>query len=165
MCHASVYPSQSGTWSPNCMNTTTDTHSSLEKQEMMAAATPASKAAVVAASVAAKITGKVDIRSIVDMIPTAKDELFAFQIDWAMVDSLQLLENKVRPWLCKKMVEYLGDAEDVLIDFIIKKLAEHASPKDVLEELEQVLDDDAEIFVVKMWRFLVFEVLRSKLLG
>ena len=135
----------------------------------MAAVAPASKAAIVAASVAAKIggkvSGKVDIKSIVDMIPTSKNELFAFQIDWATVDSLQLLETKVRPWLCKKMVEYLGDAEDVLIDFIIKKLAEHASAMEVLGELEQVLDEDAEIFVVKMWRFLVFEVMRAKLMG
>merc|ERR1719362_1815342 len=99
------------------------------------------------------------------MIPTAKEELFSFPIDWTVVDSQQLLEKKVRPWLCKKMVEYLGDAEDVLIDFILKKLAEHASASEVLEELEQVLDEDGEIFVVKLWRFLVFEVLRTQLMA
>ena len=99
------------------------------------------------------------------MIPTDKNELFGFQIDWDTVDSLQILEKKVRPWLSKKMVEYLGDAEDVLIDFIIKKLAEHAPANEVLEELAQVLDDDAEIFVVKLWRFLVFEFMRGKLTG
>lgn len=34
-------------------------------------------------------------------------------------------------------------------------------PQDIIKEVEPVLDTDSEIFVVKMWRMLLFEVIRA----
>lgn len=45
--------------------------------------------------------------------------------------------------------------------YIVKMLRERMSPHEIIKEVEPVLDSDAEMFVVKMWRMLLFEVLRA----
>jgi len=50
-----------------------------------------------------------------------------------------------------------------MIEFIIRKVEAKARPDEMFNELESFLDDEAEGFVVKMWRMLIFEVLRCKM--
>lgn len=71
------------------------------------------------------------------------------------------MDEKVRPWIGKKMVEILGEEEKTLTDFLIRKLKEHSPPAEILEQLKVVLDDEAELFVVKLWRFLIFSMLMA----
>ena len=61
------------------------------------------------------------------------------------------------------MVEYLGAEEEAMIEFIIRKVEAKARPDEMFNELASFLDDEAEGFVVKMWRMLIFEVLRCKM--
>jgi len=49
----------------------------------------------------------------------------------------------------------------------LKKIAGRESPKEILRMVEKVLEDDAEVniilykdFVIKMWRTIIFEVLK-----
>ena len=65
----------------------------------------------------------------------------------------------MKPWIEKKMVEYLGEEEPTLIDFIITKLQNKCHPNDIYEELEPILDTEANIFVIKLWRMLIYNVL------
>ncbi|MCP9264697.1 DNA primase large subunit [Dirofilaria immitis] len=76
------------------------------------------------------------IKDLIDRIPTAKNDLFAFPINWNYVDK-SLVEQRVKPWVSKKITDYIGEEEASLVDF--------------------VLDDEAEVFVVKMWRLLIYE--------
>ncbi len=69
--------------------------------------------------------------------------------------------EKMQPWITKKIVELLGEAEDTLIKFIVSKLLSHSTPEHLLDELKLVLDEDAEVFVYKLWRMLVFHMLRA----
>jgi RNA-binding protein 25 len=101
-----------------------------------------------------------DVKSLIQQIPKGKTELFAYPIDWSVVDSRGLVESKMKQWVVKKIVEYLGEEEETLIDFVVSKLKEHAQPDAILEELALVLEEDAEIFMTKMWRALIFETLR-----
>lgn len=64
----------------------------------------------------------------------------------------------MKPWVTKKIMEYLGEEEKTLIDFIMGKIAAHTPPNEILQQLTLVLDEEAEIFVVKMWRMLVYEM-------
>ena len=57
-------------------------------------------------------------------------------------------------------MEYLGEEEATLTEFIVGKLNTRCSPTDLLVELEAVLDEDAEPFVLKLWRLLIFSVLK-----
>ena len=98
---------------------------------------------------------------LVDQIPTDKNILFAYKIDWSTVQSLQLAETSLRPWIVKKMVEYLGQEEKTLVDFIVAKIHNRCAPTELLKELDAVLDEDAEQFVVKLWRMLIFSIIAS----
>ena len=63
------------------------------------------------------------------------------------------------------MAEYLGEAEASLTDFILSKLRQgsQCQPKELLSELEAVLDTDAESFMLKLWRMLIFLALKETL--
>jgi len=100
-------------------------------------------------------------KNLIEKIPTEKDKVFAYAIDWQLIESNNIVETKLRPWISKKMVEYLGEEEKTLIDFIISKICGHITPNELLEQLVMVLDEEAEIFVLKLWRMLIFEMLSA----
>lgn len=45
-----------------------------------------------------------------------------------------------------------------LVDFIVSNTHKHVPAASMLELLESILDDEAEIFVLKMWRILIFKI-------
>nr|CCA21232.1 conserved hypothetical protein [Albugo laibachii Nc14] len=108
-------------------------------------------------------SSKSDLRRLIQQIPTEKEELYKYSVDWAVVDRRSIIESKMGPWISKKIVMYLGESEPAMMEFIMKKLSSHASPKCILEELQLVLDDDAEVFVKLMWRKLIFESIRASM--
>jgi len=102
------------------------------------------------------------IKSLIDKIPTDKSALFEYSIDWDLVDN-QLMEKRIRPWVNKKIAEYIGEPEPTLTDFICSKVLAGSTPKSVLDDVQMVLDEEAEVFVVKMWRLLIYEIENKKL--
>ena len=102
------------------------------------------------------------IKSLIEKIPTDKAALFEYNIDWDLVDN-QLMEKRIRPWVNKKIAEYIGEPEPTLTDFICSKVLAGSSPKSVLDDVQMVLDEEAEVFVVKMWRLLIYEIENKKL--
>lgn len=99
---------------------------------------------------------------IIDSIPTDKKNVFEYNIEWDLVDN-QLMEKRVRPWVNKKIAEYIGEPEPTLADFICSKVLAGSSPSSVLDDVQMVLDEEAEVFVVKMWRLLIYEIESKKL--
>ncbi len=73
------------------------------------------------------------------------------------------MEKRIRPWVSKKIAEYIGEPEPTLSDFICTKVLAGSTPKAVLEDVQMVLDDEAEVFVVKLWRLLIYEIENKKL--
>ena len=102
------------------------------------------------------------IKSLIDKIPTAKNALFEYKVEWDLVDNT-LMEKRIRPWVSKKIAEYIGEPEPTLSDFICTKVLAGSTPKAVLEDVQMVLDDEAEVFVVKLWRLLIYEIENKKL--
>jgi RNA-binding protein 25 len=98
-------------------------------------------------------------RTLIEQIPVEKDELFNFTIDWKLVDEKHIIEQKIRPWIVKKIVELLGEEEPTLIEYLCKKLQDHTPPQQILEQLQLVLEDEATSFVIKMWRSLIFHMM------
>lgn len=90
-----------------------------------------------------------------------KDAIFRYQMDWAAIDRHQVVERKMRAWVVKKIKEYLGEEETTLIKFIMHHLAAHCKPEDLLTELRLVLEDDADIFVEKLWKVLIYHMVNA----
>jgi len=95
------------------------------------------------------------IKTLIEKIPTGKEELFAYPLDWTMVDPT-LMERRIKPWVNKKIVEYIGEEEPSLTDFICSKVMANSMPQTILNDVAMVLDEEAETFVVKMWRLLIY---------
>ena len=68
----------------------------------------------------------------------------------------------IRCRVSKKVAEFLGEEEKTLIDFIIDKVEQHSPPSAIAEELQDVLEKDAEMFTIKMWRVLLFELIQAR---
>lgn len=92
-----------------------------------------------------------------------RDELFAYPLNWAALDKHDIISEVMAAWVSKKIVEYLGEEEDQLRDFIVNKLRAHCRPVELLEELGMVLDEDAALpFVLKLWRMLVYYSVKNQ---
>lgn len=97
------------------------------------------------------------IKSLIDKIPTQKEQLFQYKLDTSQIDAA-LMEKKIRPWINKKIIEYIGEPEPTLVDFICSKVVCGSAPQGILDDVQMVLDEEAEVFVVKMWRLLIYEL-------
>lgn len=102
------------------------------------------------------------VEELIGRIPTDKDQLFAHKLDWSLLDD-NLMEKRIRPWVTKKIAEYMGEKEVELIDFVCTLLNAHTDGASMLREVAVVLDDEAEKFVVHMWRLLIFELEAKKI--
>lgn len=101
-------------------------------------------------------------KELIGRIPTGKTELFAFPIGWEEVDQ-GLIDKRVRPWVNKKILEYIGEEEPSLVDFICAKIRDKDKPDNILNDIKMVLDEEADTFVVKLWRLLIYELEAKKL--
>ncbi|CAF3980399.1 unnamed protein product [Rotaria magnacalcarata] len=97
------------------------------------------------------------VRKLIESIPTKKEDLFTFPLDWSLLD-INLMEKRIKPWVTKKIVEYIGEEELTLTEFICSSIMSKKSAETILCDIRVVLDDEAEVFVVKMWRLIVYEI-------
>ncbi|KAF7095838.1 hypothetical protein CFC21_097902 [Triticum aestivum] len=98
-----------------------------------------------------------DAKQLIDMIPRTKEELFSYDINWAIYEKHEL-HDRMRPWISKKIIEFLGEEESTLVEYIVSCTKDHVHASKMLELLQSILDVEAEMFVLKMWRMLIFEI-------
>lgn len=88
-------------------------------------------------------------------IPTGTEDLFAYPIKWQSLSN-SLLDAEIRPFVEKKVVDYLGVQEDLLVDTVLDGVKARQNPAEIVEELTGPLEEEAEVLVKKVWRLLVF---------
>ncbi|EFN54448.1 hypothetical protein CHLNCDRAFT_135870 [Chlorella variabilis] len=99
-------------------------------------------------------------RQLLGLIPKDKAGVFAFQINWAVLDAAPPeVKDKISGWVNKKVAELLAE-EPSFCAFIMDQLAAHASAAAMLEALGEVLDEDAASFTTKLWQILIWEQLK-----
>lgn len=92
------------------------------------------------------------IKTLIDKIPTEKNALFAFQLDWGAIDNT-LMEKRIRPWINKKIIEYIGEPEPTLVDFICSKVLAGSQPQVILDDVQMV---SIKIFTKFVYTFFIY---------
>ncbi|KAJ5765066.1 hypothetical protein N7520_004625 [Penicillium odoratum] len=94
-------------------------------------------------------------RQLAAEIPTDKEGLWKWAIKWEFVDEA-VLSDQIKPFVEKKIVEYLGVQEQMLVDVVEGHVRQKGSPQELVDQLAEALDEEAEVLVRKLWRMLIF---------
>ena len=68
-------------------------------------------------------------------IPSDREGLWAWDVKWEFVDE-GVIDERLKPFVEKKIVEYLGVQEDMLVDVVVGGLRSHKSASELTGELE-----------------------------
>ncbi|CAD6585662.1 MAG: hypothetical protein ASARMPRED_002278 [Alectoria sarmentosa] len=88
-------------------------------------------------------------------IPSDKDGLWKWPVKWEFVDET-VLGEQLKPFVEKKIVEYLGVQEQMLVEVVEDHIRKRGEPQALVGELEGALDEEAEVLVKKLWRMIIF---------
>ncbi|EFE41649.1 hypothetical protein TRV_03589 [Trichophyton verrucosum HKI 0517] len=94
-------------------------------------------------------------RQLAAEIPSDKEGLWQWDVKWEFVDEA-VLSDQLKPFVEKKIMEYLGVQEQMLVDVVEEHIRKRGNPQDLVEQLEGALDEEAEVLVKKLWRMIVF---------
>jgi hypothetical protein len=95
------------------------------------------------------------VRALAHEIPVDVAGLWAWDVKWDYLEE-SVIREKLRPFVEKKVVEYLGVQEQFLVDVVEEHLRKHQKPAELVETLSEALDEDAEDMVKKLWRMVIF---------
>ncbi|ORX96105.1 hypothetical protein K493DRAFT_282272 [Basidiobolus meristosporus CBS 931.73] len=96
------------------------------------------------------------IKELVKEIPADKEGLWNWNMKWDYITD-SVLKTKIQPFVAKKIVEYLGVEEKELVTFVTEHVRKHNPPQALVDELAMALDDEAPVFVMKLWRMVIYE--------
>lgn len=98
-----------------------------------------------------------DAKQLLAAVPKTKEELFAYDVNWAIYDKHGLHE-KMRSWISEKTAEIFGEEIPEFVDYVVASTKEHVEAPRMLEALASLMDHSAEQFVFSVWTNLVFEI-------
>jgi hypothetical protein len=77
------------------------------------------------------------IKDLAAEIPTDKDGLWSWDVKWDYVDDA-VISEKLRPFVERKIVEYLGVQEQLLVEVVEDHIRKRSGPQELVEQLEGV---------------------------
>ncbi|CRG93682.1 conserved Plasmodium protein, unknown function [Plasmodium gallinaceum] len=105
-------------------------------------------------------------KKILEKVPSTEEEIFNFHIEWNVLNLKDNIGVKLKPWIYKKITEYIGKDEKEIIEeisnYFVQQILKETSPKDMLVEAEKFLDSDGKKFILNMYRLIIFEQLKIK---
>ena len=91
-------------------------------------------------------------------LPRTKEDIEKYALNWNALFKVDAVEKVGRPWIGKKIKEYMGVEDDAVVKLIMKILnAKPASPQVMRDKVKDILDEKTEEFVQKLWQTLIFE--------
>ncbi len=67
-------------------------------------------------------------QQIADAIPSDKAKLFAMEVDYDLLTPL-VVNGAIRPWLSRKITDFIGEDEPTLVNFICSKISAKSPPQ------------------------------------
>ncbi|EUT90110.1 hypothetical protein PFAG_01310 [Plasmodium falciparum Santa Lucia] len=103
-------------------------------------------------------------KKILEKVPSSEEHIFNFPIEWNIPNFKNNISTKLKPWIYKKITEYIGaDEKDIIEEisnYFVKQILNETSPKNMLVEAEKFLDSDGKIFILNMYKLIIFEQLK-----
>lgn len=76
-------------------------------------------------------------RQLAQEIPSDKEGLWKWDVKWEFVDE-SVLSEQLKPFVEKKIMEYLGVQEQMLVDVVEEHIRQRGKPQELVEQLEEV---------------------------
>ncbi|RCI09693.1 hypothetical protein L249_3856 [Ophiocordyceps polyrhachis-furcata BCC 54312] len=95
------------------------------------------------------------VRVLAQEIPSDKEGLWKWDVKWEHMDD-HIVGERLRPFVEKKIVEYLGVQEEMLVQAVEEQIRKRGTAATLAEELGEALGDEAEDLVKKLWRMIIF---------
>ncbi len=91
------------------------------------------------------------VKNLIAMIPTEEADLFAWDMDWEMIEV-----EKIRGWI-KKNVEAWPEVKEkaILSEDLELWVKDRLPPRQMLQNMDGL--PNADLFMMRLWRFLVYE--------
>jgi len=89
------------------------------------------------------------------------EKLFALSLDVSFLREEKILETKLRPWLDRKVDLYMGGKQSDLVEHTLRRISTSTPADAITSELARYMEDNADPLVERMWRMLVFELVRA----
>jgi hypothetical protein len=99
-------------------------------------------------------------KQLMAMVPQDRKAIFSYSVKWEMLDSApQDVKSKLSGWINKKIKALVGDDESGagFADFIMSEVQAHHSAEKILENVQDVLDEDAAEFVMQLFKLVIFQ--------
>lgn len=74
------------------------------------------------------------------------------------------MEKRIRPWINKKIIEYIGEPEPTLVDFICSKVMAGSSPQGILDDV-QMVNNFYFIIIYYLYNIFVIDFIISYVVG
>ncbi|GAB5367889.1 hypothetical protein AAMO2058_001270800 [Amorphochlora amoebiformis] len=104
------------------------------------------------------------LNALIKEIPLNRTQVFEYPISWKLYLRYRtIVETTVSKFVTTKVKELLGQEEQSLVDYIMDKLEANMSAQELFEDLESVFDVDTEVFIIKLYRLIIFEIEKLKL--
>ena len=73
------------------------------------------------------------------------------------------MSGQVSKWILRKTVELLGEEEQSLCEFISSKLEkDNITAEEMAKELQPILEDESEVFALKLYRMIIYSVAKCR---
>lgn len=96
--------------------------------------------------------------SIMQRLPKTMDQLNAYPIKWDVFDAAsKAVHSKISEWIGNKIAELLGEEEE-FVEYIFEGIQKHKHPRDLVADVQDVLDDDTDPFVIELYGKVIFEI-------
>lgn len=89
------------------------------------------------------------VRQLAQEIPSDREGLWKWPVKWDFVDEA-LIGEKLKPFVEKKIVEYLGVQEQMLVEVVEDHIRKRGGPQELLEQLEGVRSLHMSLFTSRL---------------
>jgi hypothetical protein len=115
------------------------------------------------------ISGNPSVFELRQLVPSDRDALFASPIDWEGIFNSSRgggvkspVIKSLTPWLVRKVKDFIGSYDRQLVEYILRRVRLRTDPLELVTDLRQYIDDEADEMVKQIWSILVFETVRRQ---